>query len=147
MARKDIGDKEKHAPEKSITTAAAAPLNTDVDVEMTSNEPVRLATEPETQVQYHDADSFVLLNGSGNTIGNFPLPTSFDDLQTYLPLMLNGHAPFSVPLSDISSPDDLAAFSQSQGFPTGSDDAAGVFTPRSGGGGFSASVAAALWSA
>ena len=92
MARKDICDKEKHAPEGSC--ASSPPGNTPllpipIDDMVTSPFPTTEMLFDNSQMAHYPRPDGIEEYQQ--------LPTSFDDLQTYLPLMLNN---FSLPIQD-----------------------------------------------
>lgn len=92
MARKDICDKEKHAPEGSC--ASSPPGHTSyipVPVDEMATSPF-----PTTEMMF-DTNHLAHYPRPDGIEDYQQLPTSFDDLQTYLPLMLNN---FSLPLHD-----------------------------------------------
>ncbi|KAI1881358.1 hypothetical protein JX265_000184 [Neoarthrinium moseri] len=97
MARRDIDDQEKYAPERIPPTAATQ--STDSLSQQPETPPVPASFGP--NVEPANPPAFVgswFESGTGNTItveDNFQLPSSFDNLQAYFPLMFNN---FSLPV-------------------------------------------------
>lgn len=121
MARRDIQDQEKHAPERR-TSIVACPSNT----AKAAAAPVEPRPAPPGHMGYIQPDNpgSWFESGSGNTASfddNFQLPNSFDNLQAYFPLMYNN---FSLPV-----PESLGELVPSGNVSDYSDASASVYPP------------------
>ncbi|KAM0810856.1 hypothetical protein AB5N19_11209 [Seiridium cardinale] len=104
MARRDIDDREKYAPERASSPSSVSPETAETTTSPRTPQPYSLPTTGDAAVPPIENPAAFngpwFASGVSNTMpvgDNFPLPSSDDNLQAYFPLMFNN---FSLPIQE-----------------------------------------------